>query len=273
MARSTTPKTPAKETGNAIVRWDEQLAAEATAAAAAEVTSGGAFFSTQAGQLSWQGMPLPDNQMAVIVVDAVFENIYYEGAFDSSAITPPTCFALSYAEGDLVPHETVFAANQQQHPTCKGCQWNEYGSANQGKGKACGNKRRIAMIPAGTLIKDRFEPFDAQELADAAMGYLKPPVTSVKNWAGYVKQTAGVLMRPPHGVITRVRCIPGGKNQYEIKFDALEKVSNELLPAVMKRREEAQAEIMFPYNLEVREQAPARGGRGKAAAPAGRRKM
>jgi hypothetical protein len=55
------------------------------------------------------------------------------------------------------PHPSMQAdANfQPQSDLCKTCEHNQWGSADKGRGKACQNRRRLTMIPAGVFMPKR----------------------------------------------------------------------------------------------------------------------
>jgi hypothetical protein len=270
MARTATTK-PNPKAGTAVQSWDEQLALQAEVAAGMEANSGGGqFFSTQGGILRFNDSPFPGNQMAVVIADTILENVFYPGAYDPDNPSPPACFAFGRQEEGMKPHQTVFKAKQEEHPTCHGCPQAEWGSAPVGRGKACRNTRRLALIPAGSFDKDgRFTAEDdADHFEQAALAYLKLPVTSIKGYAGFVKQLAGVMRRPPHGVFTRIWLEADPKTQFKVLFAPLAPVPNNLMGAVMKRHEEAKTLIEFPYNLEREEQVP----KGRGAKPVARRK-
>lgn len=242
----------------AVVRWEDELAKQAEAAAAQEAsTAVGAFFSTKSGVLSFNDQAMPGNQMAVIILDSIFENVLYEGRYDADNPTPPTCFAFG-RDDSMKPHEVVFEAGQNQSDRCKGCEHNEWGSAEVGRGKSCSNRRRLAMIPAGHFTKTgEFEQIESlSHFETAGLAFMKLPVTSVKSFAAYVKQLSGALRRPPHGVMTLIKLVPDAKTQFQVTFEALGKVPDELMPAIMARHQEAVASIEQPYNLEAQEEAP-----------------
>ena len=269
-----------KSQTTAITNWDEELAAQAQAAAAMEEsTSTGEFFGLKSGQLTWADSPLPGNQMAVIVLDHVLENLFYTGAYDSETPQAPDCFAFGRIEKELAPHQVVIDNGTAVCESCHGCEKNEFGSADVGKGKACRNVRRLAMISAGTINPKTDEVTlveDSGEIEAAKIGYMKLPVMSVKGWAAYVKQLAGALHRPPHAVFTKVSVVPDAKSQFRVVFECLGEVPNELLGAIMQRHNEAKEAIEFPYtprdpNAEPPEKPASRRG-AKAAAPGRGRK-
>lgn len=276
MARATVQKpvkTAAKASeSRALVNWDTELAKEAEAAASREASTGGGgnFFSFRGATLSYQDSPVPNNEMAVVIVDSIFENVYYEGRYDPENPAPPTCFAFAREESELQPHKVVVAADQAVNSECESCPMNEWASADTGRGKACRNTRRLAVINAGSLgDRGRFEPADMDHLASTEIAYMRLPVTSVKGYATFVKQVAGTLRRPPYGIFAKIRVVPDAKSQFKVVFEAIDQVPNDLMDVVVRRRKEAQISIEQPYSLEVSEPEPKRpAARGGAKAQA-----
>lgn len=281
---------PRKEKpGTEVVDWQKEMEQQAQIAAEAQRSSGGGgkFFSTAAGVLQFDGNPLPGNQMAVVILADIMENSYYDGPYDPENRAAPVCFAFGHHEDAMEPHVKVDEDDyfERQHSVCDGCPRNEWGSADTGKGKACKNVMRLAVIPAGaykgkgsgrnvTYELDLYD--DPQHFAKAEVAFLKLPVMSVKNYAKYVKQLAGDMRRPPHGVITNIYIEPDPKSQYKLMFELVDVIEdNDILSAVMPRHKAERASIDFPYNppQEDEERAPAKSNnklRGKAAAPKGR---
>ena len=240
---------------NAVANYDKEMAEYAEVAAAMEESAaGGQWFGLAGGNLKFNDALLPNNQMAVIVVAHILENVYYDGPYDASNPQGPACFAFGDVDKDLVPHDK---ASHPQAPQCEGCENNEWGSADTGKGKACRNTRRLAMIPAGNLdANGAFEQFDDLEhFKNAGVGYMKLPVTSVAGWAGIVTQIKGTIRRPPFGVFMKVKVVPT-ENQFAVQFEALGEVPNELWPILVERHKEAKATIDFPYTPMEDEKDP-----------------
>lgn len=237
-------------TGTAVINYSEKLAEQAAALASHEKTRSGTFLSTKGGVLSFEGEAMPGNQACVIVIDSIWENTFYEGKYDPDLAASPLCYALGRAGEDMAPHPSMAQFPEYfapQHEQCQGCPKNEWGSADTGKGKACQNRRRLVLLPAG-LYKpkkgsrdfdlDLFDDPDHFESADVA--FLKLPATSVSyEWAPYVTQLSAAHRLPPHGVITRVFIEPHPKHQFHIKFEMIEKVPEELLGAIMQRHDAA----------------------------------
>ena len=245
--------TKPKSESTAVANWEEEFERDAKAAAAQEAnTGGGSFFSTRAGVLAVDGQSIPNNEMAVLIIDGILENVYYGEKFDPDDITPPLCFAFGRDEADLTPHAAVVTNGTAQHAMCKGCEKNEFGSSDTGKGKACSNRRRLAVLPAGNFDKKtgEFTPIlDADHYTKTEVRYLKVPPTSIGAYAAYVKQLNAGVRRPPHGMFTKISLRPHAKKQFEMVFEAIDRVPGEIVGAIMERHKQEMGLTEFPYQL------------------------
>jgi len=268
MARKPTTKAP----GTEVVDWEAQMAEQARIAAEAQRASGGGgqFFTMQGGVLQFDGKPMPGNRVAAIIIANILENSYYEGAYDPNVPASPVCFAFAQHEDALEPHSAVDNDDYftRQHDVCQGCPRNEWGSAEVGKGKACKNVQRLALIPCGSFIekgtaRNRTLEFsgvieDEDHYARQEAAFMKLPVMSVKNFGNYVKQLAGDIGRPPHAVFTEIWVEPDPKSQFKVMFELIDRVPKELLATIMARHSKEQAAIDFPYQPpQEREEAAA----------------
>ena len=249
-------------TGTDITSYEQQWADAAKRAAKAEPPPQGQFFSIKGGTLSLGEIQMPGNQACVIILDSVRENTYYEGKYTEGENNPPVCYAYGRDGGEMAPHNSMRPYVEQgtdanpsffkpQHFPCIGCWANEWGSADQGRGKACQERRRLTMIPAGMYSprpKSRdfdLTPFDdPAHYADASVAMLRLPVTSVNGWAQYLNQISATLHRPPHGVITHIEVVPDPKSQYKVLFECLGLVPDELASVIMDRNA-AQEQMPF----------------------------
>lgn len=251
----------------ALANWEEELAKQAEAAAEQEAsTGGGQFFSLRGGTLSLNDAPLPNNEVAVVIVDSILENAYYDSDYDPDNPSGPTCYAFGRDEDEMGPDPAN--VEKPQSELCSECPMNEWGSADRGRGKACRNRRRLALVPAGDFDRDGgFEPYeDPEHFLKAEVAYLALPPTSLNSFGSYVKQLAGALRRPPHAVFTRVAVVQDAKSQFKVTFENLGLVPNELIPPLMQRNEEVKSLIEFPYpKQEAKPTKPARGGSKKAS--------
>lgn len=249
--------------GTAIENYKKKMAARSQNYADEE-QSKSAFITTRGGILKFGEEDMAGNEMLVIVLDAIHENTFYPDKFNPEVMLPPKCFAFGRVEKDLEPHENVPDEDSAEAKTsyfelqadaCSECPHAEWGSADTGRGKACTNKRRLAVIPAGrfTAVKGKretdMEVFeDPAHFRDADIAFLKLPVTSTKNWAKYVHMLNKEYQVPPFGVLTHIYLQPHPKNQFEVMFDMIELVEDEdVLEVLFKRNAEAMDSIEQPY--------------------------
>lgn len=249
----------AKKPTTAVANYDEELAALAgKSAALTDSGGGGRFFSTQAGLLQFDGQALPGNQMCVIVGSWCLENVYYEGSYDPDNRAPPTCFAFSKQDDDkdeMAPHPEVEKHEEfeRQSALCGDCPQNEWGSSGRGKGKACQNRRRLALLtggvykPAGRGSYDLELIDDPDHFASTEEAYLKIPVMSGKNFDNYVREIADAFNKPLFAVYTRIWLEPDPKSQFKVHFELIEPVDNALIPVLLERYRKLDANIDFPY--------------------------
>jgi len=257
--------------GTSLTTYSERFAEYANEYVENEDRSGGRFISTRGGVLSFQDEQLPGNQMIVVILDSVRENTFFEGRFDPESMTGPKCYAFGRREDEMGPHESMQAhpdTFEPQNDTCAGCPQSEWGSSDTGRGKACQQRRRLALIPAGMFEKGQrrgeWEPmvFDDEahyRLADMAL--MKLPVTSVKDYSKYVQSVSASERRPPFGVFTRIWLEPDAKTQYRVCFEMLDVVPDELAEVIMARHAQAREAIVTPYT-PMEDDRPAGKGAG-----------
>ena len=232
-----------------IVDYDKLMADMAKAAAAAEKPQA-SNIGLRAGQLTYNGNVVPGNKLECIVIASTHANLYYTGKYDPDNLASPVCYAYGDDEGSMVPHP---ASSQPQHTDCKTCPHNQFGSAENGKGKRCKNQRVLGLLPADTKPED---------VPTAEMAVLKLPVTSQKNWAQYVQKIATLYARPPLGVITTITTQPDAKSQFKVVFQQGELVGTALLGGLIAKMESATQALHKEY--EVNADAPAAPAVGKS---------
>jgi hypothetical protein len=256
--------TAKKSQSTSLVSWDEELAKQADIAAGAESRTGGLqFFGTRGGILTWQDTKVTGNQMAVVILDSVFETVYYDSKYDPDTPQSPVAFAFGRDEKLMTWHEN--SSPEYAGKLCSESDICEWGSADTGRGKAARETRRLAMISAGAIDQHgKFAMFDdVAHFETTAMGFLKLPVTSVKGFAGFVKQVAGSLRRPPFGIVTKVKVVPDSKTQFKVVFEPVMNIPDDFMGVIMKRHEEAKSIIDTPY--APAEEIPAQPSRGSRA--------
>lgn len=253
----------ARAKSTSVTVWEQQMAAAAVKAAAAEKPAG-SFRSvgTRGGILTVDDTPVKGNAIRCVVLMSMHENQYYEGAFDPSNIQVPQCYAFGEPDGegaDMHPHPECA---EKQSEACEGCWANEMGSADTGRGKACKNIRRLALV-----TEDAME--SASALEEAEIRALKVPVTSVKNWSKFVHRVAEEMQRPSWGVVCLISAVADPKTQFKLtfEFESLVSFDQALMDTLTRRRAELAREMATPYQQPTEQAAPARGKKPARSKP------
>lgn len=192
----------------------------------------------------------------VVLVDFVYFNTYYEGAYDPNNIVPPNCFSLSPEPKGACPSTN---SPDKQCEGCTGCWANEFGS--NGKGKACQNRVLIAVLPT-----------DAKE--DTPFAILDISPTAVKGFSSYLTSVAR-MGKMPYEVVSHVECNPATKHDVAI-FDLSEELEDVgFLGMIESRLGEARERLMTEPDVSAFKaandaKAPVKGARNLKA-PAKRR--
>ena len=216
---------------NQLALFEDQLAAMAVESVKAEQASlQTTFLSTKGGNLTYRGDAVAGNKLACVILAAPVERLYYSTRYDPTKLVGPDCFAIATSSIGITPADT---APNKQCSQCEGCPKNEWGSSpTGGKGKACRETRRLLLIPADAIGS-------ADAVKGAEIAALRPPVTSLKNYATYVQTVAATLKRPPLGVITEVAVVPDPKTQFKVVFNMVKTIEDQdVLAALMERSKE-----------------------------------
>lgn len=228
----------------------------------------GSSITLRNGIMSVGDQAIPGNQFAGIVLDAVRLNTYYASNFNPNSIEPPICYAIGRNDMEMAPHPDMAKSPyfQPQSPRCSGCPHNEFGSARQGQGKACGNRRRLLILVAGTYQPSPQGPVlqpitDLSHYATSALLTLSVAPTSAPGWGAFVRDSMAKYQRPPFGMIARIYLYPHPKHGKEaVGFEPLAPLPDDWAPTVLQRFQEAQQEIM--QGFEAPRAQPAQQQRG-----------
>lgn len=227
-----------QNTGTNVINWEEQMAQQAKAVAKTERASVNRI-NFKSGVMTYMDNAIPDNTLDCIVVGFVKENVLYTERYKADVVVPPACFALAMPDEPLIPHEVVAEPFSDRCETCENYKWNT--DPGGGRGKACKERRRLAIIP---------KPDSLDDIADSEMAIMSIPVMSVKNWANYVNMVAASTARPPWGVVTRVQLVPDAKSQFKVTFNLVDALDSEYLPFIHERIDVAHSALMTPYEME-----------------------
>lgn len=251
-----------------LVNYNEEWAAYAQQFATQVPTSGagGKTLSIKGGVFSLGGEEL-GTRLCAIILDSVAINTYYEGKWEEGAKDTPKCYAYGFPPEEMKPHVESMKLHmdhfypQTLNPTtgevgaCSTCPHNVFGSALTGKGKACQNRDRLALIPAGQFVQQRggygydLKLFDDPNWFQTAdLNKVNLPVTSVTNFRTYANKIIKECGRPPWGVITVIELAPHPKFQTEVKFHMVELVPSHLFPPVRDRFLAAHEGMIEPFS-------------------------
>lgn len=240
------PKKPV--TTQALTKYDEKFAELAKKAQKMEagVGGGGNFISFRGGVMTYQGAQVPGNKMNVIIIALTLENQYYDKPFSNDSPASPVCYAFGEEQKSMVPHE---ACKDPQSSSCSTCDWNKMGSADRGKGKACANVHRIALITEG----------DMDDIENAEVAYAKLSYYSTIEYKNYVNLITETYHKPLSVVVTELSLVPDPKSQFRAKFKLMSEIENEdgLWDILLAKAEATEKIIGFPYpEFDDEEPAP-----------------
>lgn len=225
---ATKPSTKRK-TSNLPVNYEEQMAAEA-----AEIAKRIAAPTGDRIRMSNKGFRTPDgmegDELEVVIVDFTSTNLFYDSPYDRDNPQSAACFAIGAEPTLMVPSPN---SPVKQAETCAACPNNQFGSADNGKGKACKNMRMLALMPS-TALDDPDE--------DAPIWTMSVPPTSLKAFDGYVSSLANKHRKIPIGVVTRIYQDPN-ETYVAPRFEVVRPLQGDELGTFMTRREEANARL------------------------------
>lgn len=172
--------------------------------------------------------------MKVIVLAPQFERVYYSQPWSADNVEPPDCYSFD----GTAPHAD--SANPQAK-SCAECPMSQWESAQNGKGKACKEGLRAALLPGDKLAPDQLR---AAPIVMAKFSVLNSK--SVRSYLEMLYETAG----HPARVVSVLKCKPDSKMQYAIDFEMGDTIGDdnpEALSAVASRIDEAGKLLTQPY--------------------------
>ena len=218
-------------------RIKQQLAVQTQKAS--ELQNKANLISFKGGQLIVDGTPVPGGEAEVLVLAQQAERAYYLGVYDPNKTQVPACYSFDL----LTPHPE---ASDPQCNTCEGCPHNKWGSARQGKGKACRESARVAIVPA------------AAPLSAAPMYQCSFPITSVPSVREFFARcaTSGKLSGQ---FITQLKVVPDAKSFFKASLTPKSLAEEQDIALLLDRMEAARKQLCEPYPVfedEPEEEAP-----------------
>lgn len=234
MSKTTKPGAPAVapeavKPGTAIMSIQEQIAQQLARQnqAAQGLRSGGSYIGFKNAQLKVDGITIPENQLNVRVLSVISERAWYSKDFDADAVQVPDCYALD----DTVPHSD---AGNPQADHCGDCQYNKWGSAPRGKGKACRESARVIVVPANVPVNV------------AQMYTTKVPVTSLSTVTSFTSR-CGQANKLMGEFVTKLSVVEDKKSFFKVHLAPVEVTQDMDMAALLKAQNAAYDLAMTPY--------------------------
>lgn len=184
-----------KATGTDLaVAIEKEIAAQAAALADSLPESSGFNISTEGKMFTLPSGKSHPGPLEVIILDYINYNSYYTTPWRPGEYSAPKCWALNRNVKEMAPSDNV-PDSDKQFATCKGCPKNEFGSAPNGKGKACTNYVRLAITPA-----------DAGEASDVMILRIAPK--GLTGWRRHAERVKEMTGSTPISVITEIKFNP-----------------------------------------------------------------
>jgi uncharacterized membrane protein len=224
------------------VAWDTEIAAYASQqkASGTSAANAGSYISLANQTISFGGQEIGD-EVQFVVLGHMHENAMYSGPWDPNNLRAPVCWAVGQVDSkqsntDMKPNADI--VDDAQNESCYGCPMNEFGTAQQGQGKACKNTTRIALLAWNG-------DDDSEAYANSPVCFLRTPVTSRKNWLQYAANNLFANPQETFGAaITRLEVRKHKKYQIECLFNTSGFIADPELVAVIRGRFKEAAEAL-----------------------------
>jgi hypothetical protein len=232
--------------------WREQLRKDAQEESERTPAGSGNRISLKRnGKFAFQGAEL-GSSIQCVIVDHIIAKTWYDRPFDEDDPSPPACFALKPDPKNIAPHAS---SPLRQAEVCEDCWANEWASSTRGKGKACSDKHRLALLHADDL--------------DGDLIYLEVPVTSGAAFKKYITGVTKAADLPCYAVLTEIS-MDDHADWQTLNFELIGEVSENDLAAPFSKRKQAREMLMTPY--DVTGFVPAEGKKGGKKKVAGKKK-
>lgn len=243
--------------GVVVGGWRERAAKSIAAgkqASAKLPQQSGNFISFRGGAPSLGGATL-QNPLPLVILSYDAERAYYSKPYQPDVMATPDC----YSYDGVTPHEK---AKVSQSDKCATCRFNEFGSAQNGKGKACKEGAKFAAIHADALESP--EKIAAAQIIAGRLSVLNSK--GFRTYTGFFEESD----QPIWASVTKLIVTPDSKSQYAVRFENIvADLDDADLDAIAVRVDEADKLLATPYpDLD---EAPA--AKPKAGAPARRKKF
>lgn len=234
------------EAGTNLATIDDELKQQALALQSAISAPGGNKISIKATG----DFVLPDGtnmgpDVDLVVVDFMARNVYYNTKYDPNDITPPACYAIDTKRNKaaMAPEDD---SPEKQNDICATCPQNQFGSADNGRAKACQNRYWAAV---------RFAEDDEEPTAADPLYLLDLSPSNISTFEKFVNGVIHTLSGPPLKAVVNVTATNAG-TYAKVTFG--EFVPNPHYMIDAQRREEALQIVSRRPDFSVVDEAPAK---------------
>lgn len=219
----------------AVVDREEELKRqiEAQQRMLGKIATAAKFISFKGGNIIIDGKAIPGSKTEVIPLAFMGERAYFPGEFDPDQRQSPLCYAYSTGAEDevMAPHKS---AKEPQAKTCEDCDFNKWGSASKGKGKACRESVRVAVLPVG------------KDLSKQSTWHCRIPITSVPDFKTYAGEILG-MGKALHEAVAELSVTPDAKTFFKIHWQPKKAVDAAQMAVVDAKARSAALGIDFEY--------------------------
>jgi hypothetical protein len=144
-----TPQQNGLVDANALDRYQQLLSSRAQALSTQIAAAPSNIIRTKGRVFTMPDGRTNQGPLVAVILDFVGFNSYFDGVYNPANPKPPVCWAV----GDLRTLQPSGNSTTPQHTgNCVDCPKNQWGTSLTGKGKACKNQMKLALI-AGDLAK------------------------------------------------------------------------------------------------------------------------
>lgn len=180
-------------------------------------------------------------ELSVVILADCYDYAWYDTPYKDDVINSPACFAIGQDEAMLAPHES---SPKPQSETCEVCDYNQYGSASNGNGKACRNGRRLLVAP----YMD-----GAVDLTN--LGIISMAPTSLKPYSKY-KRTVLQLTELPIYVSATKLSFDDDKAYPVLNFNYIAGLTDiDIINSIMANVAAYKEMVSVPYNVTLYKEA------------------
>jgi len=232
---------PATKPKTDVVNWTSMLKESAAkqAKASESLAVSSVMVSFKGAILSIGGIQRRNNTARVVVLCIMNERAFYSGKYNPDEPRTPVCYAYGEVDGGL-PEEPHEASTDKQSDACKGCPNAEWGTADVGRGQACRQSVKLALV---ALPEGKPSAIDIDRLD---INFARIPPTSLKAVKVYL-DWLGANGMATFSTITKLEVVPSSKSIFTVHLTPEEELPGAWHGAIAAKVKAAQTAIDQPY--------------------------